>query len=315
MNSVERTFNMMWGVPRGRAIGRKVTDYLTMVVLLPVLMTFSSGITVMMATIRNSWFQDYIFFTPLLEWIFNLVPFLIPILMFAGMFIALPNTRVHFLPAFLSAILAGVAYQVLQALYVSGILWISRYNAIYGGFAAVPLFLLWMQVIWSIILFCAKLSFSIQNVQNFGYAQGTANQSRRYQDFLTILVMGHIVQRFLDSRQLEPHDIPSLSEECHLPIAQTSGIISRLLREGLIIEVLYQNNDKQQHYHPAVDPSLLTVGYVLDQIDRSGTGGQGQGLIRNRYEEEWQIVLASRSGYRMPPVDTLLRDLSLGDKR
>ena len=312
LNTIEQTFNVIWGVPRGRSIGRKLTDYITMVVLLPILMTLSSGMTVMMATIKNTWFNDYILFTPLWEFMLKLFPYIILIFMFAGIFMALPNTRVKFLPALIAGAIAGSAFQILQALYVSGILWISKYNAIYGGFAAIPLLLLWLQVVWSITLFSAKLCFSIQNVVNFTYAKDATNVSPRYSDFLTVLVMAHIVQRFLDHTEPEPHDIPSLSEACHLPINQTSEIIAKLLEEELIIEVVYSSRDKELHYNLAVDPDLLTVGYLLDRMDRSGH--RNHMLTQQQFAEEWELVVASRRAFTEPPVTTLLADLPLGRK-
>lgn len=310
LGTIEQTFNVIWGVPRGRSLGRKLTDYITMMVLLPILMTLSSGLTVMMATIQNTWFNDYIFFTPVLEFLLKLLPYVILIFMFVGIFMALPNTRVKFLPALIAAVIAGSAFQILQALYVSGILWISKYNAIYGGFAAIPLLLLWLQVVWSITLFCAKLCFSIQNVANFTYAKDATNVSHRYRDFLTILVMAHIVQRFLDHTEPEPHDIPSLSEACHLPINQTSKIITQLLEEELIIEVVYSDRDKEQHYNLAVDPDLLTVGYLLDRMDRSGH--RNHMLTQQQFAKEWELVVASRRAFVEPPLTMHLADLPLG---
>ena len=233
--------------------------------------------------------------------------------MFARMFMALPNTRVKFLPALISGVIAGSAFQILQALYVSGILWISKYNAIYGGFAAIPLLLLWLQVVWTITLFSAKLCFSIQNVVNFTYAKDATNVSHRYQDFLTLLVMAHIVQRFLDHTEPEPHDIPSLSEACHLPISQTSEIITRLLEERLIIEVIYSDRDKKQCYSLAVDPEILTVGYLLDRMDRSGH--RSLMLTQQKFSAEWDIIVASRRAFAEPPLTILLSDLPLGKRQ
>lgn len=312
LDTVEQTFNIVWGVPRGRALGRKLTDYITMVVLLPILMTLSSGLTVMMATIKNTWFNDYIFFTPLWEFMLKLFPYIILIFMFVGIFIALPNTHVKFVPALISGVIAGSAFQVLQALYVSGILWISKYNAIYGGFAAIPLLLLWLQVVWTITLFSAKLCFSIQNVVNFTYAKDATNISHRYKDFMTVIVMAYIVQRFLDHTEPKPHNIPSLSEACHLPINQTGEIIAQLLEEDLIIEAVYSSRDKEQHYNLAVDPDMLTVGYLLDRMDRSGH--RSHMLTQQQFAEEWELVVASRHAFTEPPLTTLLSDLPLGRK-
>ena len=97
-----------------------------------------------------------------------------------------------------------------------------------------------------------------------------------------------------------------------MPINQTSEIIAKLLEEELIIEVVYSSRDKELHYNLAVDPDLLTVGYLLDRMDRSGH--RNHMLTQQQFAEEWKLVVASRRAFTEPPVTTLLADLPLGRK-
>ena len=99
--------------------------------------------------------------------ILGLVPYVLVTLGFVCLYFFVPNVRVHFIPALIAGLIAGIAFQIFQALYINGVLWISRYNAIYGSFAAVPLALLWIQLSWIIILLGAEISYAIQHVWHF----------------------------------------------------------------------------------------------------------------------------------------------------
>ena len=223
------------------------------------------------------------------------------------MYIVLPTVNVRFWPAFISGVLAGIVFQIFQALYISGILWISKYNAIYGSFAAVPLLLLWIQLSWTIVLFGAQLSFSIQNVRKFAFERDTTNVSRRYIDFITIVVASLIVKRFI-SDERRPHTADSLAEESKAPIRLVSEAIHRLLSIEAITEVNYAHDPKAEFFSPAIDPEKITVGFILDRIDRYGSE---HFKVDNkvRFAPEWQAIEDSRQSLHIPPADTLLKNL------
>ena len=305
--TVEDTFTDIWQTNKRRTWKRRVIDYMGAFFLLPILITASSGLTLMMTTIKGTYFSQYILFGPMLELILNLIPYVIIVLLFTGMYIVLPTVNVRFWPAFISGVLAGIVFQIFQALYISGILWISKYNAIYGSFAAVPLLLLWIQLSWTIVLFGAQLSFSIQNVRKFAFERDTTNVSRRYIDFITIVVASLIVKRFI-SDERRPHTADSLAEESKAPIRLVSEAIHRLLSIEAITEVNYAHDPKAEFFSPAIDPEKITVGFVLDRIDRYGSE---HFKVDNkvRFAPEWQAIEDSRQSLHIPPADTLLKNL------
>ena len=128
----------------------------------------------------------------------------------------MPNTKVKFKHALIAGILAGSAYQAFQFLYINSQLWVSKYNAIYGSFAALPLFLLWLQISWTICLFGAELTYAGQNIRSFSFDQDTRNISRRYRDFISILIMSLIAKRF--EKNEPPYTAAEISEEHQIPI-------------------------------------------------------------------------------------------------
>lgn len=305
--TIEDTFVNIWQTNKKRTWKRRIIDYTGAFFLLPILMTVSSGLTLMMTTIKGTYFSDYIFFGPMLEFILNLIPFIIIILLITGMYIAIPTVKVHFFPALVAGVLAGVCFQIFQALYISGILWISKYNAIYGSFAAIPLLLLWIELSWTIILFGAQLCFSIQNIKKFAFEKDTSNVSRRYLDFMTIVITSLIVKRFVGSEH-KPHTIDSLTNESKAPIRLVARIVHRLLDLGIIMEVNYGKDPNGEFFNPAIDPDKMTVGYILDSIDRSGSESFKVDK-KDKFLAEWEATEASREGFFIPTAQTLLKNI------
>ena len=185
ISSIEDTFNEIWQIQKSRPWYRKLSDYLALFLVLPILMTTSSGLSIFLSTLQNSFLNQYVFFTPLVEQILKITPYVITILVFTGLYIFLPNTKVRFINGFVAGILAGIAFQFFQFIYISGQIWVSNYNAIYGSFAALPLLLLWLQLSWLICLFGAEVSYAALNVKKFSFERDSKNISRRFKDFLT----------------------------------------------------------------------------------------------------------------------------------
>lgn len=304
---IENAFNSVWQCTRQRPWSRRILDYLAMFILLPIIMVLQSGITLAMTTVTAPFLSEYIIVAPIISLLLRAIPFFIIIFVFTGIYIAFPYTKVRFTPAFIAGILAGVGFQVLQALYMSGMLWITKYNAIYGSYAAIPLLLLFIQVSWIICLFGAQLSFSIQNVRLFSFEQDVSKISRRYLDFLTLLVAERIVKRFTSGKE-PPYTSEELSSECHIPIRLTNKIIKRLLALGVVIEVNYKGDLASECFQPAIDPDKLSVAYLIDRLDSSGSE-----LFKvdnlGKYLPIWQAMLESRSGLESIETETLLKDL------
>ncbi|HBK29181.1 MAG TPA: YihY/virulence factor BrkB family protein, partial [Parabacteroides sp.] len=136
ISSIEDAFNDIWQINKSRTWFRKISDYLALFIVMPVLMISSSGLSIFISTLRNTILDQYLFLTPLVELALHITPYLFTSLAFTGLYIALPNTKVKFLNGLIAGVFAGCAFQFFQLVYISGQIWVSKYNAIYGSFAA-----------------------------------------------------------------------------------------------------------------------------------------------------------------------------------
>lgn len=167
MNNVEETFNQIWRVSNTRPIMRSLTNYLAMFLLFPIIIIVSMGLSIFMATIADR-MENFVLLGPAVRKLLDLSPFILLSVLFVMLYIYMPNTKVKLSCAIVPGILAGIAMQVLQLVYIHAQIWVTGYNAIYGSFAALPLFMLWVQFSWTICLFGAQLTYTNQNLNRFG---------------------------------------------------------------------------------------------------------------------------------------------------
>ncbi len=306
ISSIEDTFNDIWQIKKSRPWYRKISDYLALFLILPVLMTASSGLSIFASTLQNSFLSEYVFLTPIVEFALNVVPYLFTIMAFTGLYLSLPNTKVRFVNGLVAGVIAGCAFQFFQLIYISGQIWVSKYNAIYGSFAALPLLLLWLQLSWLICLFGAELSYASQNVKKFSFERDSKNISRRYKDFLTLLIASLIVKRFVGGEK--PYTADELSDAYRIPIRLTTDILYLLTELGIINEVNYGDDERIVYYQPAVDINRITVSYLFTKMDEYGSENfkiDTSGLFR----DEWQALLKTREDMIKANNNILLKDL------
>ena len=306
ISSIEDTFNDIWQIQKSRPWHRKISDYLALFLILPVLMTASSGLSIFMSTLQNSFLSNYVFFTPLVEFFLNIAPFIITIMVFTALYVSLPNTKVKFVNGLVAGILAGSAFQFFQFIYISGQIWVNKYNAIYGSFAALPLLLLWLQLSWLICLFGAELSYASQNVKKFSFERDSKNISRRYKDFLTLLIASLIVKRFVKGER--PYTADELSDDYRIPIRVTTEILYLLTELHIIIEVNYENDERVVYYQPAIDVNKISVSYLLTKMDEYGSENFKIDTSC-LFTKEWHTLLKTREDMIKANNNILLKDL------
>ncbi len=304
--NIEITFNRIWEVKKGRSLYRKVTDYFSMLLLLPLLIVISAGLSIFMSTmIKNM--TDFVILAPIFKFLVRLIPYVLTWLMFTGLYAFMPNTRVKLKHALISGIIAGTAYQIFQYLYIDSQIWVSKYNAIYGSFAAIPLFLLWLQISWTICLFGAELTYAGQNIRNFNFEHDTKHVSRRYRDFICLLIMSLICKRF--EKNENPYTAEELSQQNQIPIRLVHQVLYRLQEIQLIHEVVSGDaKSKELAYSPSVDIHSLSVAILLDRLDKFGS--ESFKVDReNQFHDQWQALLKARREYYNSSDKILLKDL------
>lgn len=167
VNNVEETFNQIWQVNNSRPILRSFANYLAMFFLFPIIIVVSTGLSVFMETMADS-MDNLAVLGPFIHKLLQYSPYMLMSLFFIVLYVYMPNTEVRLSCAIIPGILAGIAMQVLQVVYIHSQIWVTGYNAIYGSFAALPLFMLWIQISWTICLFGAQLTYTNQNLNRFG---------------------------------------------------------------------------------------------------------------------------------------------------
>ena len=302
---IEITFNRIWEVKRQRSVYRQITDFFSMILLVPVLIVVSAGLSIFTTTTLKE-MEDFALLAPVLQFLIRLVPYVFTWFMFTGLYVFMPNTKVKFKHAFIAGIIAGTAFQAFQYLYINSQLWVSKYNAIYGSFAALPLFLLWLHVSWTICLFGAELTYAGQNIKSFSFEQDTRNISLRYRDFIVILVMSLIAKRF--ERNEPPYTAAQLSEENRIPLRLTRKILYMLQEINVIHEVADDRKSEETAYQPSMDVGRLSVGLVLNRLYTKGS--EDFKIDKDKeFGNEWKVLLDLREEYYSKTCKVLLKDL------
>ncbi len=278
LSNVEDSFNLIWGVKTGRSIWRKATDYTALLLILPVLMLCASGISLMLSSTLRAIF-DFEFMTPVISLILEGTQILMTILFFTAAYMLIPNTKVKFGNAFLSGALAGTGFLVLQWLFVTGTLYVTRYNAIYGSFAFIPLLLIWIQLVWVICLAGAVICYSSQNVFAFSLDREVSTISSRYRWTVTIAISAIITRRFLEGeRPATARDIMNIYE---IPARLVTDITDLLVKTGLANRVLLPDEKEVYGYQLAVNPALFTIEVLTTRLYTLGNSDFINGFDKN----------------------------------
>ncbi len=305
INDIEIVFNRIWNLKKGRTIYRMITDYFSMLLITPIVIVVSGGLSLFMSTSVEDMI-NFELLTPFLKFLIKLIPFVFTWFMFTSLYIVMPNTKVKFKYALIAGILAGSAYQGFQYIYIGSQMWVTRYNAIYGSFAALPMFLLWMQISWTICLFGALLNYAGQNIRNFSFDKDTRNISRRYKDFITVLIMSLITKRFVE--QGPPYTAQELSEDNQIPLRLTVQVLNNLTEIGFINERTDDIKSDKVGYQPAFDVNQMNVAMLFERLDRHGSENFKVDNTKE-FNNEWKVLLEAREDYYERTSKILLKDL------
>ena len=267
MSNVEDTFNHVWGITAKRSLQRKFTDYTALFLILPLLMFCSAGISIFMSDAVQHVFAGNPL-SPVAHRLLSFMPTVIAWIAFTAAFYLVPNTRVNLKGALIVGVLCGTTFQLVQWLFVSGQVYVSKYNAIYGSFAFLPLLLVWLQLSWLIALSGVVLTYAWQNFDRFSYNDKVSDISQRYANDMAVAVLAIAAQRFKQrqpaltaSELITTHDIP-------VPLAM--DVIRRLQRAGLLTAVTPVDDKGEVRYQPACDPDDLTVNITLNALAAVG---------------------------------------------
>lgn len=270
LSNIEGVFNVIWLSQESRSLKRKVTDYMTVIFLGPLILIVSSSITVFITTSIEELTETIGllgFFKPLILGVLRLLLYTLIWFLLFLIYIVFPNTTVKIRPALVAGILAGTLFQITQFAWIEGQVFLGRYNVIYGSFAAVPLFLIWLQLSWLIVLFGAEFAFSMQNVGTWAYDNERLKMNLLTKRKTTLLVLRTIVHDF--QQKDCPVSFEELCAKLTIPRRFIREIIEELLATGLIVRVVADTEDAEL-YQPGMDVHKIDVFLVYDRIQKLG---------------------------------------------
>jgi membrane protein len=265
--NIESSFNNIWQVKKSRMLARQFTDYISILIIAPVFLIISSSFNV-------SKLESISETLPFLHYLDSILKVLVAVLsytliwfVFTMIYIMVPNTKVKFIPALFAGIIAGTLFQLLQWAYVNFQSLLSGYGAVYGTFAALPLFMIWLEWSWLIVLLGAEISFANQNAAHYEQEAEELHVSHKHKQVLILLVMHKIVKNFTEGK--DPMDAADIAAELNIPVRIVREIIYELLNARIIIETLTAK-EKELGYHPAIDPAKITISFVIETLEQQG---------------------------------------------
>jgi len=263
LSSLEEILNHIWGT-RMRSWRRIVSDYFALMLTAPILFLLFNSVAVFVVHqleqgIRLLYLPG--FGISLLLFLVNLLPYGLFWIFFTFLYLFMPNAKVHFRSALLAGFFAGSAYLIVQWGYIYFQVGVSRYGAIYGSMAALPLFLIWLQLSWFIFLFGAEISYAHQTLDEHEY-EGKANRvSLRFKRLLSLWFVHLATHRFL--KREPPLTQERLVKQYHIPVALASPVLNELVQCGILVEA-------KGGYIPGRPVDEMRISDVLNALETQG---------------------------------------------
>jgi len=268
LSDIETSFNVIWKVTRTRTLIRKFSDYLSIMLICPLLMVVAGSMTVFVATQITFITQKIAVLghvSLVVNWVVQLLPFVVMWALFTFIYLFMPNTKVRLSSGIFAGVIAGTLYQVVQWFYVKFQVGVASYNAIYGSFAALPLFLVWLQLSWRIVLFGAELAYAYQHAEAFDFKPDCAGVSYAMKRVLAVQIAAFIVKNAAQGKK--PVTFSQICDTLKVPACLLEQILDQLVSAGIVIQAISGN---RAGYHPAHDSSKLTIKYVVDAVENAG---------------------------------------------
>ena len=309
IQKVESAFNFVWRVERPRTLARRFTDYLSVVMIGPVLVFSALGITG--AALDNDFVTKLESIEPfgtLLLILSKLLPYLMIILAFTFLYTFIPNTKVKLGAAFSGATVAGILWVTLGTLFAGFVASSSNYTAIYSGFAILFFFMIWVYLAWFILLIGSQVAFFLQHPRLVQLGGKPQRLSPRLREKEGLWLMTEIARRFCQDKP--PLTMQELEQNTTLSGGGLQEIINMLEQDGLLVEV----DGPDSQFVPGRDLSMITLRQILDCL----RSAEERDLTPVQYRAApavEHLLSKLRSAEEQELGDATLRDLAMDTLR
>ena len=265
LSSVESSFNQIWSVRKARTLIRKLSDYLTMVVIAPIFLVVAIGVT---TALQNAgvleFLEEKLALGAVLQLLIKLAPVLVGWIAFSLLYLVMPNRRGRLGAALLGGLFASVAWECALLAHIAFQLGVAKYNAIYAGFAAIPIFLVWVQLSWVIVLAGAELSYAFE--KHYEY-QGIGTGTRigpAHAEHVAVRLMARISEAFLAGERAP--NVPELARRVGVAGSTVEQLLSDMRERGLVAAIEPLEAGQAQGWKPARDPAAIRISDVLHAV-------------------------------------------------
>lgn len=263
IQKVEAGCNYIWRVRSARSLGRRVTEYLSVLIAGPLVILAATSMT---ATVTNNAAVGYISsvqpFGDALYLAGRLVPYVLYSIGFTLLYAFMPNTRVRLLPALGGGVFAGVLWQTASlgfALFASNA---GNVNAIYSSFAILILLLIWLYVSWMILLTGCRVAFLLQHSERLTRDPYPPTLGDEARERLALMILGLIARRFLDG------DTPWQTDQLAHALRVASDHVNALVDDLVAADLLFETGEEQASIMPQRDIEQIPVNDILDVVRR-----------------------------------------------
>ena len=271
MGKIEESLNEIWEIKKPRTLIRKFSDYITMMVLGPVLLIISSSATILVASqvkvIVNK-IAVLGVFSKVIFLLLNLLPYASIWVLFTMLYLIMPNAKIPIRSAILGGVAAGTIAQVVQWIYIRFQIGVASYGAIYGSFAALPLFLGMLQMSWMIVLFGAEIANANEHYETFGFHPDYSRMSVSSKKILMLRIFHLLTKKF--SLGEKPWSADQIAHALAIPVRLVRQFLHELSDVGLVVETV-KGIKGDVAFQPARTIENITVKFVLDEYEKYGS--------------------------------------------
>jgi membrane protein len=272
IQKIESAFNFTWRLNGNRNLMQRFSNYLSVVLVGPVLIFSAVGIT---ASLGSNTIIELLnnlpYMNDLLRLVSKILPYVLVILAFTFIYIMVPNTRVAPKSAFFGALVAGVLWETTGLIFTSFVGGSTQYTAIYSGFAIMLMFMIWLYLSWLILLIGASIAFYHQHPERLQWVKPVGHISARLREQITTQVMTDIARSHC-SDQPTATDLQTLSQNQKIPIELLKRMLDALESAGLVV---LTSNDPVE-YLPARSADRISLNDILNCAREAETNQQSQ---------------------------------------
>lgn len=265
MQKIEAAFNYTWHVTRQRSFARRFSDYLSILLVGPLLIFFALG---MAASVGTAPFLEkvlgYQIISGAFEQFASIVPSILIMLALAYIYMFMPNTRVRFSSALVGALTAGLCWKTIGWIFKSFIAGSANYAAVYSAFATLIVLLIWLYMTWLVMLLGASIAFYFQNPNQMMTRRGIIRLSHRARQRLALMIMQLSAKNFYEGNEAWTADY--VARHFHLPPQPVQDVLDALEGEGL----LTCTASDPPGFQPGRPPETVSAGDVIAAVNQHG---------------------------------------------